>query len=283
MAAALVPPSGEIPEEDREIYQNLARLQKIHQQVFELRTLLPDKLVQPSQMTLDSRGKTAPQRAALDIKDAAVTGSRRIKSFHAEYESDEMKALWQTAISVELSQGDDVWIHNYTELAHKPTPGADRMDQVITASKQPGPNSAGTDDEAILEKFSNLHPGVKAVRLEEGHVLPLEVDVDGISFLVERTGSDEGATFGVTLKKDKSAPPEAKEVLARISDEGKSQGLGRVLSIMASYKGFKSKPCQKCGKVFDANLQLAIYRRLKEAGSADAMPVWISLHHSCAS
>ncbi|RMZ79636.1 hypothetical protein DV737_g3284, partial [Chaetothyriales sp. CBS 132003] len=247
MAIASVTLTGEIPEEDREIYQNLARLQKIHQQVFELRVLLPDKLVQPSQMAMDSRGKTAPQKVASYIRDAAATGSKSIKSFQAEYESDEIKALWQNAISVELSQGEDVWIHDYTKLDNKPIPGAGRVVQAISASK-PGPDSTGMDDEAILEKFANLHPDVKALRLKEGHVLPLEVDIDSTSLLLERTGSGEGAMLGVTLKNDKTAPPEAKEVLAQISDEGKSQGLGRVLSLIASYKGFKSQPCQKCGK-----------------------------------
>ncbi|RMZ77014.1 hypothetical protein DV738_g4558, partial [Chaetothyriales sp. CBS 135597] len=283
MAAGSVPAPGDIAEEDREIYHNLARLQKIHQQVFELRTLLPDKLILPSQTALGARGKTAPQRVASDLKAAAVTGSKSIKSFQAEYESDEMKALWQNTVSVQLAQGDDVWTHDYGNLASKPGSAPGRIDAVIATPKQSGTDSAGMDDEAILESFSSLHPDVKTARVKEGHVLPLQVDTDSISFLVDRQASAEGATLHVTLLNDQSATPEAKEVLARILDEGKSQRLGRVLSLLASYKGFKSQPCSKCGRVFDSNLELAIYRKLKQAGSGDALPAWISLHQSCTS
>ncbi|RMD44528.1 hypothetical protein DV735_g535, partial [Chaetothyriales sp. CBS 134920] len=283
MAAGAVPVLGDIGEEDREIYQNLARLQKIHQQVFELRSLLPDKLILPSQAALGTRGKTAPQRVASDLKAAAVTGSKSIKSFQAEYESDEMKAVWQNTISVQLGQGDDVWTHDYHDLPSKLSSEPDRPDRFRATPKQSGPDSVGTDDDAILESFSNLHPDVKAVRLKEGHVLPLRVDIGSIGFLVDRQVTAEGATPHVALVNDEGAAPEAREILARILDEGKSQGLGRVLSLLASYKGFRSQPCQKCGRVFDSNLELALDRKLKQAGSGDALPAWTSLHHTCTS
>lgn len=89
---------------------------KSHIQVFALRTLLPDTLVNPTRKILQASHQSAPEKLAAQLKDAAVCGSRDIQKFKKEYHSDEMRDLFQKVNTAEIPQGSDGWATDYITL-----------------------------------------------------------------------------------------------------------------------------------------------------------------------
>ncbi len=234
----------------------------------------------PTRAVINNYNAIAPQKVAASLRNAAITGSKNIKTFKSDYQSEDMKTLWQKVNSSEFPQGEDVWTRDYAKLV-----GALKVEQDDLVKDESGEEQGNalvkSDDADVLRIFRDSHPKLAAKSLEEGRVLPIELTIDGSVFVIERAGTNKGKQLAAKLKSGASASGETKDVLKYIEREHASETLSSMLSLLSSYGNVKTTPCQKCGKVFGADLQLPLVRKRKEGSSKDGLPIWIPLHHSC--
>ena len=236
----------------------------------------------PTKAVIDNPNAAAPQKVAAKLKDAAVTGSKNIKSFKSDYQSEEMKNLWQKVNSSEFPQGEDVWTRDYTELA-----GGWKVEQTdvvkTETDERQGDEFMESNDTEAVKKFQEQNPTFPAKSSEESRTLPFELTIDGTTYVIERSGAGEAKELRVTLKSDAVANQRDKGILKHIQHEHASETIGSMLSLVSSYKDVKSTPCQKCSKVFDPDLQFALIRKRKGGSTDNTSPIWIPLHQSCIS
>jgi hypothetical protein len=152
-------------------------------QIFALRTLLPDRLVNPTRAILQSSNGSAPEKLAAQLKDAAVTGSADIQRFKKDYQSEDMRELFRKVNAAEITQGQDVWSTDYVALA---TRLKDASGSGAQASSEQQYNEDVSDLD-VIKQFREQHSTIDVIMVNESIGIPCEVIIDGIVFLVENT------------------------------------------------------------------------------------------------
>lgn len=150
-----------------------------------MRTLLPDKLVNPTRAILQSSNGSPPAKLAAQLKDAAVTGSGDIQRFKKDYHSDEMRELFRKINTEEIPQGDDVWTTDYIALAH-------RLKSEDGSEAQALNEKPGTDDLSdldVIKQFCEKNPGVPMSMADEANGIPCDVTIDTMVFTVDKATS----------------------------------------------------------------------------------------------
>ena len=232
-----------------------------------MRTLLPDKLIEPTRFARQA----PPEKVAIQLRDAAISGSNQIKDFKKAYHSEDMRALFQTASGADFPQGHDVWTIDYTKSlpAIKAIPASTAPTLGITTEEQ--------SVASITDKFRELHPNLK-LEVTESDQLPLHVTVGSMVFSIHSAKTQ--GQFEVAAKQGTTPDVNQIAILTYLNKAHPELGLPALLSLLASYNNLKSTPCRKCHKLIDPNFQLPVARQQLDPKDG-AEPQWEILHESC--
>ena len=174
----------------------------------ELRTLLPEKLVNPTRAILQPSSRSAPEKLALQLKEAAVNGSKDIQKFKTGYHSDAMRELFQNVNAAEIPQGQDVWNTDYVTLVEKMGGGASDAQTAI----QDVDEHNISDTEAI-KQFREASPDLDFKVPNEGPGLPLELTVSSTTFVINTSNDQSKSRYTVTLEGDSNQSQLGKDIV----------------------------------------------------------------------
>ena len=194
--------------------------------MFELRTLLPEKVVNSTRAVLQPASRSAPEKLAAQLKEAAVTGSKDIQKFKKDYHSDAMRKLFQKVNAAEIPQGQDAWTTDYIALSQK----MNSTDTNTTASAE---SAAVTDDDVkdseAVQQFCEANPAIDVKVLDEASGLPLELNLPSIAFHVGVSSDGAKKGYNVSLKDGGSSSKTNKEVVQYVQTRHAKQKLPALL------------------------------------------------------
>jgi hypothetical protein len=244
-------------------------------QVVALRTLLPDKLVDPTKTATGQLHTISPRHVATSLRDAVVTGNKDIQAFKASYQSDDMKDLWQKVNSSSFPQGDDSWISKYSELAN-----GSLQDQNVNAQQKviDSISSSAANDAEIQDGFLKDHSSIRLKRSTEGQAVPFEITVNGLIYKIER--SEKDGLLRASLSSSSSEGRSSASIVKHVNSQ-QLNSMEAILSLLLSYNRPKTTKCQKCGKIFDSTLNFPLVRQRKSEQPLGSDQAWIALHESC--
>ncbi|KIX04238.1 uncharacterized protein Z518_07792 [Rhinocladiella mackenziei CBS 650.93] len=246
-----------------------------------LRTLLPEKLINPTRFVLDNPDDYKPEKLAAYLQSAAQAGSRDVERFKKDWHSDDVRDLWQAVNTNDLPQGGDAWALDYGALLQH----AGSNEQPSTTGSGSGPQvqpPSKAETAKTVKDFQVRHPALKLHVPDEANPLPLEITVAELEFCVDRDRSPGATGYTVTGKPGSEALANLAVILQAIQDSNAKASLATLLDQLAAYDDIRSRPCDKCNRLIDGKkLQLPYIRQLKTA-TGDEPARFIALHHDCA-
>ncbi|KAK4926509.1 hypothetical protein LTR66_016344, partial [Elasticomyces elasticus] len=188
--------------EDMDITQQLAALQKLHDQVQHLRTILPNSLLGPARAALlssrSSNHAAAPSVVASKISKAAVRGHEDIQRFKKQWNAERTKKLFAEVAAKPVGQGNDAWTEHHESLI-----------QQQSKAKQEGLYD-GTDELESLEDARKTVVEVETNRPlkmkkpdDPKEVFPIKLSVVTLDFEISR--DQERNQYKVKLPADKQS------------------------------------------------------------------------------
>lgn len=156
-----------------------------------LRTLLPEKLINPTRFALDNPGGYEPEKLAAYLHAAAQTGSRDVERFKKEWHSEDVRQLLSLANATEMPQGTDAWVMDYGSLLH----GDDPVEDQAAAVNGTGQHSDPLTRENVLESINNFktkHPSLGVEVLDEVKGLPVNITIYNLKFQVDESADGTG-------------------------------------------------------------------------------------------
>ncbi|KIW93144.1 uncharacterized protein Z519_05749 [Cladophialophora bantiana CBS 173.52] len=277
--------SGAVDPEDRKIIEQLAKLQDMYSQIGDLRSLLPEKLINPARVALDNPGDYEPEKLAAYLQTAALAGSRDLERFKKDWHSDDVRELWQTVNASDFPQGGDAWAFDYARLLRD---AAANEETSISTGKEASHDFQPQSDAEIaktVDDFRARHPELKIHVSEEVSLLPIEIGVSRFDFRIEKKSSSGGTTYDVIDKSGAAASAVydmSTDVLQSIRESKERDRLETLLEMIHSYHDITTRPCDKCGKLFDTKkLKLPVIRQVNPSTQGEQHPQFLALHRVC--
>ncbi|OAP54646.1 hypothetical protein AYL99_11094 [Fonsecaea erecta] len=277
-------PSVAVDPEDRKIIEKLAKLQNMYTQIGDLRTLLPEKLINPARVALDNPGEYEPAKLAAYLQTAAQAGSRDVERFKKDWHSDDVRELWQTVHANDLPQGGDAWAFDYASLLRDAAANEQTSITVRDASHDFETPSDAEVAKAVND-FRARHPEFTIHVSNEASLLPVDISVSRFDFRVEKSQTAGRAPYNVI---DKSSSEAAgvydlrADVVESIRESKETRRLGDLLEMIYSYHDMMTRPCDKCGKLLDTKmLKLPVIRQAKPPTQGEPQPRFLALHRVC--
>ncbi|OAL36739.1 hypothetical protein AYO20_04071 [Fonsecaea nubica] len=304
----MLPPgsSGAVDPEDRKIIEKLAKLQNMYTQVSsfafcltnlalasgpmltslkigDLRTLLPEKLINPARVALDHPGDYEPAKLAAYLQTAAQAGSRDVERFKKDWHSDDVRELWQTVNANDLPQGGDAWAFDYASLLRDAAANEQTSNTEKDASHAFRPPS-DAETTKMVNDFRARHPDVKIHVSSEASPLPIDISVSRFDFRVEKSEAADGTTYNVIDKSGTEASGVydlRADVVESIRESKEIVRLETLLEMIYSYRDVMTRPCDKCKKLLDTKkLKLPVIRQA-DPSTQDGQPPFLALHRVC--
>ena len=220
----------------------------------ELRTLLPEKLVNPTRAILQPSSRSAPEKLAAQLKDAAVTGSNEIQRFKNDYHSDAMRELFQKVNEAEISQGQDFWSTDYVGLVQKANA---RGNNPETSSEVVEKTYDGISDITAVEQFRDANPGITLKILDEASGMPLELTASPTTFHVSKSTGGSKSLYDIALKDSDRQSQLGKDVVKYVQTHHGDERLPILLVRQQRIRrrGFKlisPRACSLLTRIFEA-------------------------------
>jgi len=240
-----------VETEDRPLIEKLAKLQDMYNQVSDalendeavmsfkqqiltvpqicqLRTLLPERLINPARIALENPGGCPPEKLASYLQTTARQGSREVQKFTQDWHSDEMRELWQTVNGVDLPQGGDAWTVDYLHLIKSLQDGEQRQNALDLKEKQ---YRAAVDENAaeVARNFKEKHPELKLHISDETKGLSIELEVAGMHLCVAHDTSSSVSSYHVSGKPDMPESSLLKDVLQTVGNRESKASLTELL------------------------------------------------------
>lgn len=196
--------------EDAEIIENLAKLQQMHRQIHDLRSLLPNALIGPAREAISQPRGANPTQISVALIKAAEKGRHDIQSFKHDWQHEKTRQLFKEVNAANTPQSSDTWQTDYQILAKT----GDR-----TAETEPQGEDAPFDsiDEAnaAFENFNKPERKIKFERSDPSNPFPLDAEVNRMHFRVER---DEASnTYRIGCVTSGSLPQQIRDQLTQNS------------------------------------------------------------------
>jgi hypothetical protein len=196
--------------------------------MFELRALLPDKLVNPTRTILQSSNRSPPEKLAAQLKGAAVAGSRDIQRFKLNYHSDAMRELFQTVNAAEIPQGQDAWFTDYIALL-KDIKAKETQGETCASNTQSIATDETPSDRDVIKHFREAHPDVEISVQDETLGLPLSLKASPLNFRVDRAEDRGKQAYSIELEEDGKQTQLAKEVIRYVQAKHVDESLPAML------------------------------------------------------
>ncbi|KAL2866903.1 RNA polymerase II mediator complex subunit MED27 domain-containing protein [Aspergillus lucknowensis] len=295
----------ELLESEMELVSALAKLQKLEETIHQLRTLLPERLLEPLAPIVNPKGSTgniapnSPQKLFQQLSQAARAGVGEVGEFQAMWRSQEMKAVWERIDTLihenagQLLQSSGMWEQDYDTLLEDLTKqDIIRKEQSHRAREELERSQLQSVEggwKAIVENFVQKNvPGVRVVLTKNDSSFIVLLPKGGLSLRVHTidAGQESGIPdWKVVSKRTSAEPPSTLEnaVLDCLNSRPRKWDLNFLLEMIASYSNIYETRCVKCDKMTDKAANLPVLRRLKAAQSLKEpqLPTFEAYHAAC--
>ena len=193
-----------------------------------LRSLLPEKLINPARFALDNPGNFEPEKLATFLQTAAKTGSKDVEKFKKDWHSDDVRELWQTVNTNDLPQGVDAWPLDYGVLVQDTATSERTSIHMKNASAEFQPRT-GAETITAVNDFRARHPDLKMHVSDGPDPLPIDIQVAQLLIRIEQTPSTGGVEYNVTSTPGTPVSNLLRLILQTISESQKTAPLGTIL------------------------------------------------------
>ncbi|KAI1612990.1 hypothetical protein EDD37DRAFT_329690 [Exophiala viscosa] len=265
--------------EDREIVETLAKLQSMSTQITALRTLLPEKLINPTRFALENPLGYDPEKLADYLQDAALAGSQDLVQFKKDWHSEDVRQLWHAVNTGDAPQGEDAWSVDYGDLVIRARNQHSHSAMVngLSSGQQ---HQTDADLARIVSDFRAKHPDIKFDVADEAHPLPLNITIAQLDLRVEQNQTAGATAFTVAGKPNTEPFALRDSIVDTIGKSGGTSNLGVFLEMLAAYSDVKTRHCDKCNKLVNNELLLPLVRQLKPESSNEHVE-FLALHQDC--
>lgn len=258
--------------DDAELIEQLARLQHMHRQVNELRSLLPTNLLGAAREAIAHPSQSNPKQIAVSISNAAKKGGQDLQAFKKNWTDEKTRQLFNDANAANTPQGADAWLVDYKAMAI-----ANKQSTEIQPRDQDVPFETVEEAKAAFEIFTKIPRKVKLQQSGDDLMFPLEAEVARMTFGIERDDIHNryrvAAKTGGTLPARVAEQFEESMVVKRLHD---------LLLHLEAYHDIQTHKCDKCSSLTDSKLEYPMLRRLQSSMKPeDAAATWLALHNSC--
>ena len=177
------------PSTDAQLISQLATLQSLHDQIFQLRSLLPERLLDPIKAAVEASrsGHEPPAVLASHLRSVAVDGDRNVKEFKEQWRGEGMRDVWAKAKGASFPQGSDVWAVDYRDVVQT-VEGDGANDAEVTE---------GENVDEVLEKCKAEYPKIQIERqANKAGELAVEVTVATQTLVITKAHSVEDVPDG---------------------------------------------------------------------------------------
>jgi hypothetical protein len=216
-----------------------------------LRSLLPEKLINPARIALDNPGVYEPEKLAIYLQTAAQAGSSDVERFKKDWHSEDVRELWQAVHANDLPQGGDAWAFEYSQLVQDTATARQPRAALPKGSNSESRPQTDAEMQEVLERFQLRHPSVKVKVPDEKTVLPLDVEVSPLGgFRVQRGRPPASPGYEVVGMPGSLASSLRESVLRVIRDSSKNMALADLLVRHRAFRPIPRRcadhPSRKC-------------------------------------
>jgi hypothetical protein len=188
-----------------------------------LRTLLPEKLINPTRFALDHPDSYDPEKLAAYLQTAARAGSLDVERFKKDWLSEDMQGIWQSINVGDFPQGLDAWATDYAATLDLETKQKSSSFAMLSGGAHPLELPTEAEIAQVVNEFRARHPELKTHVASESSPLPLDVSFGQLDFRVQQDESSGGSEFVV-----RGAPDTGSLALRKDIIEGIQQSEGKV-------------------------------------------------------
>ncbi|ODM21549.1 hypothetical protein SI65_02393 [Aspergillus cristatus] len=280
---------------ERQLVSSLAKLQKLESMIHDLRTLLPERLLEPLVPIVNPQvpasGSKAlpksPQMLYEQLSSTARAGVAEVQSFQDLWRSPELKEIWDH-VDAKIQEGNGVllqpsgmWERDYGALLEGIEKEEDaRGEEARRAQEDSERAQVDGDWRRVVEEFVGRGvPGVRVVGAKERDAVLVVLVKAGMAFEVQSLDGEEGLKWVVSSKVAPGKPVSKLEaaVVDCLNSRPRQWDLAFVLDMIISYTTIKQTPCAKCTKMTDSTAQLPTIRRQ----SPPPQSTWEAFHPTC--
>ncbi|KAL4875457.1 mediator complex subunit 27-domain-containing protein [Aspergillus karnatakaensis] len=277
----------EILESEMELVSSLAKLQKLEDMIHQLRTLLPERLLEPLAPIVNPKAAAtrdtpdSPQKLLEMLSQAARGGVKEVGEFQGLWRGREMKPVWERVDTLiyenagRLLQPNGVWERDYDELLEELTAqDSARKEQQRRANEEQEREQTRVREggwKGIVEEFAQRDvSGVKVASVKDGGSFFVVLSKMGLAFKVimgsALNQSQDLPDWNVSSKSALGEPTSRLEkgVLDCLNSRPRKWDLAFLLEMISSYSTIYQTPCTKCGAMQDKSTNLPTIRRANQ-------------------
>ncbi|KAE8163939.1 mediator complex subunit 27-domain-containing protein [Aspergillus tamarii] len=295
--------SKQVSESEMQLVSSLAKLQELEAMIHQLRTLLPDRLLEPLVPIVNPKaaaGRAVPRSPHMlyeQLSQAAKAGVAEVTEFQNMWRGPEMNAVWQHVDAQikenggQLLQPTGVWDRNYGTLLEELVKEENSRVEQQRKSEEELERSRIQATEGgwrgIVDSFVQKNvPGVRVLPSKSETAITVVLPKAGMTFKVHTVGGSEVNGVPEWQVSSRTMPGQAKTKLEStasdcLNSRSRQWDLAYLLNMISSYSDVKQTPCIKCGKMTDNAAQLPAIRQQKQPSDPQQPPIWEAYHPSC--
>ncbi|KAL2838417.1 mediator complex subunit 27-domain-containing protein [Aspergillus pseudodeflectus] len=293
----------ELLESEMELVTSLAKLQKLEEMIHQLRTLLPERLLEPLAPIVNPKASTgttvpnSPQKLFQQLSQAARAGVSEVSEFQSLWRSKDMKPVWDRIDTLiyendgQLLQSSGMWEEDYgallEELTKQDAVRKEQQQKVKEELERSQLQSAEGGWKAIVDSFAQKNiPGVRISTTKSESSFAILLAKAGMSFKVHaiKAAQESEIPEWQVSSKQIAEPPSKLEsaVLDCLNSRSRKWDLLYLLEMISSYSNMFQTTCIKCGSITDKAANLPAIRRLKATQPPNGPePVFDAYHATC--
>ncbi|KAL3430024.1 mediator complex subunit 27-domain-containing protein [Aspergillus tetrazonus] len=293
----------ELLETELQLVSSLAKLQKLEEMIHQLRTLLPERLLEPLAPIVHPKAAAAigipnsPQDLHQRLSQSACDGVREVEDFKALWRGEEMKAVWERVDTLinenagRLLQSNGMWQCDYNQIlqdiAKHDNLRKEQQRKAKEEQERAQLQSAEGGWKAIVDNYAQAGiPGMRVLPTKSDSSFAVLLPKVGLAFKVNAISSgQEGVPeFNVSSKSPSGEPSSRVEtaVLACLNARPRKWDLKFLFGMISSYSNIFQTTCTRCGKMQDQAANLPTLRRPKTTEpQTDQPPTFEAYHATC--
>ncbi|KAL4942108.1 hypothetical protein BDV06DRAFT_222524 [Aspergillus oleicola] len=297
------PIDPELLDEELGLVSSLAKLQKLEDMIHQLRTLLPDRLLEPvipivNPKAVPTGSNVAPQKLVEQLSQAARSGANEVAEFQAMWRGKEMKSVWERIETLtyenagQLLQSNGMWDYDYDKLLEDLTKQNTARKEKEQRAKEEQERSQLQSVEggwrALVDQYAQAGlDGMRVLPTKQQSSFVVMLQKVGLAFKVSAvsTGQDGPPEFNISSKSPSGEPTSKLEtaVLDCLNSRPRKWDLAYLIEMTKSYSNLSQTPCIKCGKMQDNAANLPTLRRPKPTTlqTEPQQPTFDAYHATC--
>ncbi|EAW13416.1 RNA polymerase II mediator complex subunit MED27 domain-containing protein [Aspergillus clavatus NRRL 1] len=295
--------SSEVWSSEMQYVASLTKLQKMEAMIHQLRTLLPERLLEPVVPIVNPRAASrrpppkSPRVLYEQLAQTARAGVAEVREFQEMWQSAEMKEIWGyvdgriRANAGQLLQPTGMWERDYdvllAEMEREERGRKEQEERVEEEAEQAKIQAMEGGWRAIVEAFVRRNvPGVRVLPSKDQPVLTVVLVKAGITVHVqELDGEGHGVSDWRVMDKAVPGKPKTKlelGIMACLNARPRQWDLAHLLDMISAYSAVKQTPCAKCGKMTNSAAQLPTIRQPKPTSDGQESSLqWDAYHTDC--